>query len=133
MRATDLASGTLRDPQEDYSSFNPRVGLLYALSPSSEAFASVGRLYKAPTTFELEDDVRGDSRVLDAMRGASGWSVVLRSGDALTERLFPIEAGAPADQAAAIAENLAASEQKLPAEPKERMARFKNVIRMHGH
>jgi iron complex outermembrane receptor protein len=69
VRNTDLASGTLRNPKEDYSSVNPRAGLLYALSPSSEAFASVSRLYEAPTTFELEDDVRGDSSVLDAMHG----------------------------------------------------------------
>lgn len=69
VRNTDLASGTLRNPKHDYSSFNPRAGLLYALSPSSEAFASVSRLYEAPTTFELEDDVRGDSSVLDAMHG----------------------------------------------------------------
>ena len=69
VRSTDLASGTRRNPKEDYSSVNPRAGLLYALSPGSEAFASVSRLYEAPTTFELEDDVRGDSSVLDAMHG----------------------------------------------------------------
>ncbi|MEP6907506.1 MAG: TonB-dependent receptor [Pseudoxanthomonas sp.] len=69
VRNTDLASGTVRNPENDYSSFNPRVGALYALSQNNEAFASVSRLYEAPTTFELQDDVRGDGSTLDAMHG----------------------------------------------------------------
>lgn len=69
VRNIDLASGTLRNPKEDYASFNPRIGLVRQLSANSEAFASVSRLYEAPTTFELEDDVRGNNHVLDAMHG----------------------------------------------------------------
>ncbi|MGH8084568.1 MAG: TonB-dependent receptor family protein [Lysobacter sp.] len=69
VRSTDLPSGTVRNPRDDYTSFNPRVGAIYALGPASEFFASASRLYEAPTTFELEDDVRGDSRTLDAMHG----------------------------------------------------------------
>ncbi|MEO8366103.1 MAG: TonB-dependent receptor [Pseudoxanthomonas sp.] len=70
VRNTDLASGTLRNPKRDYSSFNPRVGVLHALSADNEAFASISRLYEAPTTFELQDDVRGNDNTLDAMHGS---------------------------------------------------------------
>lgn len=69
VRNTDLASGVLRNPKGDYSSFNPRVGAIHALTPGSEAYGSISRLYEAPTTFELEDDVRGDGSLLEAMHG----------------------------------------------------------------
>lgn len=69
VRNVDLASGEVRNPKDDYSSFNPRVGALFAITPDNEAFASVSRLYEAPTIFELQDDVRGDDSPLDAMRG----------------------------------------------------------------
>lgn len=69
VRTTRLADGALRHPRDDYAAFNPRLGAIYALRPGSEAFASISRLYEAPTTFELEDDVRADGRTLDAMRG----------------------------------------------------------------
>ena len=70
VRTTDLASGTVSNPKDDYSSFNPRLGVLRALGPNSEAFASISRLYEAPTTFELQDDVRGGDATLDAMHGS---------------------------------------------------------------
>lgn len=69
VRNTDVASGVLRNPKDDYSSFNPRIGVIRSLTPTSEAFASVSRLYEAPTTFELQDDVRGGDATLDAMHG----------------------------------------------------------------
>ena len=69
VRNTDVASGVLRNPKDDYSSFNPRIGVIRALGAGSEAFASVSRLYEAPTTFELQDDVRGGNATLDAMHG----------------------------------------------------------------
>ena len=69
VRNTDVASGVLRHPKDDYASFNPRIGVIRALTPASEAFASVSRLYEAPTTFELQDDVRGGDATLDAMHG----------------------------------------------------------------
>ena len=69
MRTTDAASGEVRNPQADYSSFNPRLGVIYALNDSNELFASASRLYEAPTTFELEDDLRGSNATLDAMHG----------------------------------------------------------------
>jgi len=66
---TDLASGAVVNPKDDYSSLNPRIGVIRAISPTSELFASASRLYEAPTTFELEDDARGDGSTLDAMHG----------------------------------------------------------------
>lgn len=69
VRAVDLASGGVRNPKDDYASFNPRVGVIRAFGPASQAFASISRLYEAPTNFELEDDVRGNDATLDAMHG----------------------------------------------------------------
>ncbi|WP_295925688.1 TonB-dependent receptor [uncultured Xanthomonas sp.] len=69
VRTTDLASGVVRNPNGDYSSFNPRVGAIHAITSGSEAYGSISRLYEAPTTFELEDDVRGNGALLKAMHG----------------------------------------------------------------
>ncbi|WP_233449410.1 TonB-dependent receptor [Thermomonas carbonis] len=71
VRNTDVASGVLRNPKADYAAFNPRIGVIRALTPASEAFASVSRLHEAPTTFELQDDVRGGDATLDAMHGSA--------------------------------------------------------------
>jgi iron complex outermembrane receptor protein len=43
--------------------------VLYSLGDTSELYANVSRLYEAPTTFEMEDDVRGGNATLDAMHG----------------------------------------------------------------
>jgi iron complex outermembrane recepter protein len=52
-----------------YDSFNPRVGVIRALSAQSEWFASASRTYEAPTTFELTDDANGGATPLAAMHG----------------------------------------------------------------
>src|SRR5690606_5046355 len=59
VRNTSVATGELRNPRADYTAFNPRLGLIRGFGNGAEAYASLGRLYEAPTTFELEDDVRG--------------------------------------------------------------------------
>lgn len=69
VRTTDLASGTVSNPRRGYSSINPRLGVLRAITPTSEAFASVSRLFEAPTTFELTDDLYGGNATLDPMQG----------------------------------------------------------------
>lgn len=56
----------------DYSSFNPRLGLIYALSETNELFASVSKLFEPPTTFELVDDRTGTGQLLDPMQGIVG-------------------------------------------------------------
>ncbi len=69
VRTTDVASGDVRNPADDFSSVNPRIGLTYAPSEGTEFFASLSRLFEAPTTFELENDVRGNEETLDPMTG----------------------------------------------------------------
>ena len=69
VRTFTLATNGLRNPKADYSALNPRIGVIRALGGGNELYASVSRLYEAPTTFELEDDVRGDGSTLDAMHG----------------------------------------------------------------
>lgn len=76
VRNTDIATGALRNPQADYASFNPRIGMIRTFDNAGEAYANASRLYEAPTTFELEDDARGGDAVLDAMHGSVaevGW------------------------------------------------------------
>lgn len=79
----DIESGTRSNPNGDYASFNPRLGAIYALSPTNALFASLGRLYEAPTNFELTDDVRGNNTLLDAMHG-NVVEVGMRGGTAMT-------------------------------------------------
>jgi iron complex outermembrane recepter protein len=83
VRTTDANSGEVRNPNVDYSAFNPRVGVIHALSARHELFASVSRLYEAPTSFELEDDVRGSNATLDAMHGTV-YEMGLRGASAAT-------------------------------------------------
>lgn len=69
VKTINAASGEVRNPRASYSAFNPRLGVIYALNDVTEIFSSVSRTYEAPTTFELEDDVRADNSTLDAMHG----------------------------------------------------------------
>ena len=52
-----------------YDAFNPRLGVIRNLNAGSEWYASVSRVYEAPTTFELVDDASGTGNPLDAMHG----------------------------------------------------------------
>lgn len=69
VRNTDAETGEVRNPEDDYDSINPRVGLIHQLTPDVELFANLSRLYEAPTTYELDDDIRGNGETLDAMHG----------------------------------------------------------------
>lgn len=69
VRITSVDSGQQRHPHDDYSSFNPRIGLLYSLGDNVEAYASISHLYEAPTMYLLKSDVRGGDATLDAMHG----------------------------------------------------------------
>lgn len=57
----------------DYDSINPRVGLIRQLTPTSQLFANLSRVYEAPTFYELEDETPGGpaNTLLKAMRGAA--------------------------------------------------------------
>jgi iron complex outermembrane receptor protein len=52
-----------------YDAVNPRLGVIRSLSESAEWYMGASRIYEAPTTFELTDDVNGGSTPLDAMHG----------------------------------------------------------------
>jgi iron complex outermembrane receptor protein len=55
---------------------NPRAGAIAALGGAGEVYGNVSRLYEAPTTFQMMDDVRGGNATLDAMSGVVtevGW------------------------------------------------------------
>lgn len=69
VRKISAASGTMRNPRGDYSDVNPRVGVIYSPREGNEIFASMSRLFEAPTTFELQDDVRQNDALLDPMKG----------------------------------------------------------------
>lgn len=69
VRVVEASDGAVRNPKADYSSINPRLGAIYAVNQTSQIFANLSRLFEAPTTFEMTDDVRGDDRALDAMKG----------------------------------------------------------------
>lgn len=69
----DAGNQTPRNQKNHFSSFNPRIGLIRTLTPNSEAFASVGRIYQSPNFFDL-DNARmelGPHANLDAMHGVA--------------------------------------------------------------
>jgi iron complex outermembrane receptor protein len=66
---TEAGDGSVRNPKDDYSSVNPRLGVIFSLGDVNEIFASASRLFEAPTTFEMEDDVRQDNQTLEPMKG----------------------------------------------------------------
>lgn len=65
-----LADNTLYNPNNDYDSVNPRLGVIYQWNESTELFANISRLYEAPTNYELQDDANPDGKALDAMKGS---------------------------------------------------------------
>ncbi len=69
VRTTDVATGSMRHPKGDYSSINPRIGLLYDVRPGVRLYGNLSRLYEPPTNFELEDNVAGGDALLEAMSG----------------------------------------------------------------
>lgn len=82
VKVTNATTGVVRNPKDDYSALNPRIGLLYATGGDAELYANASRVFEPPTNYELEDDVRGNGMALDAMHGTSyefGWRG--RSGD----------------------------------------------------
>lgn len=71
IRNTTVTTGALRNPKADYSSINPRGGLIYQFTPQIELFFNASRLYEAPTTYQLDDQVSGNNHTLEAMKGTS--------------------------------------------------------------
>ena len=68
-KTRDIATGATSNPNDDYSTVNPRIGVIYALTDDATVYANVSRLYEPPTNFELADDLAGNNHVLDPMKG----------------------------------------------------------------
>ena len=59
VRETDAASGAVRGLDSDYSSVNPRLGLLYDPWDGVTVYGNVSRLFEPPTNYQLADNVAG--------------------------------------------------------------------------
>ena len=76
VRTTNATTGAVSNPNDRYSSVNPRVGVIASLNEAGEFYGNVSRLFEAPTTFQMNDDVRGGNATLDPMTGTVaevGW------------------------------------------------------------
>lgn len=69
VRNITVTDGTVTNPSGSYETINPRFGLIYQLTPDIELYSNLSWLYEPPTTYELEDGIRGDGTALKAMRG----------------------------------------------------------------
>lgn len=69
VRSTSASTGDVDTSQRRYHALNPRVGIITSLAPGVQGYANVSRLYEAPTTFQMEDDVLGDGATLEPMSG----------------------------------------------------------------
>ncbi len=72
---TNATTGAVSNPNARYSSFNPRAGVIASMN-AGEVYGNVSRLFEAPTTFQMMDDVRGGNATLDPMSGVVaevGW------------------------------------------------------------
>jgi iron complex outermembrane receptor protein len=69
VRSTDIATSELRNPKDDYSSVNPRIGMLFRPRETLTLYTNLSRLFEAPTNFELEDNLAGGDATLEAMEG----------------------------------------------------------------
>jgi iron complex outermembrane receptor protein len=79
---TNADTGAVSSPSHRWSAVNPRAGVIGTLGNAGELYGNVSRLFEAPTTFEMEDDVRGGNAVLDPMNGTVaevGWRSQTRS------------------------------------------------------
>ncbi len=76
VRVTNARTHAVTNPDHRYVSVNPRAGVIASLPGAGEVYGNVSRLFEAPTTFQLIDDVRGGNHTLDPMTGTVaevGW------------------------------------------------------------
>jgi iron complex outermembrane receptor protein len=69
---TNATTGAVSNPNARYSSFNPRAGIIASMNDAGEVYGNISRLFEAPTTFQMMDDVRGGNATLDPMSGIVG-------------------------------------------------------------
>jgi iron complex outermembrane receptor protein len=73
---TNALTGAVTHPDDRYTTVNPRAGVIASLDGAGELYGNVSRLFEAPTTFQIIDDVRGGNETLDPMSGTVaevGW------------------------------------------------------------
>jgi iron complex outermembrane receptor protein len=73
---TNALTGAVTNPDARYTTVNPRAGVIASLNEAGEVYGNVSRLFEAPTTFQLIDQVRGGNTTLDPMTGTVaeiGW------------------------------------------------------------
>jgi len=76
VRVNNALTGAITNPDARYSTINPRAGVIAAFESAGEVYGNVSRLFEAPTTFQLIDQVRGGTATLDPMSGTVaefGW------------------------------------------------------------
>ena len=56
---TNAITGAVTNPDARYTTLNPRAGLIASLNHAGEIYGNVSRLFEAPTTFQLIDQVSG--------------------------------------------------------------------------
>jgi iron complex outermembrane receptor protein len=69
-------TGSVTNPDARYTTVNPRAGVIASASTAGEFYGNISRLFEAPTTFQLIDQVRGGDSALDPMTGTVteiGW------------------------------------------------------------
>lgn len=69
----DAGNQTPRNQINHYDAINPRLGLIRQLTATSQIYASAGRLYQSPNTFDLDNARQdlGPTASLKATRGTS--------------------------------------------------------------
>lgn len=76
VRVTNAFTNAVSNPDARYTTVNPRAGLIASVNEAGELYGNVSRLFEAPTTFQLIDQVRGGNATLDPMSGTVaevGW------------------------------------------------------------
>ncbi|MEQ1729569.1 MAG: TonB-dependent receptor, partial [Vicinamibacterales bacterium] len=73
---TNALTSAVTNPDTRYTTINPRAGVIASLKQAGEVYGNVSRLFEAPTTFQLIDQVRGGNATLEPMTGTVaevGW------------------------------------------------------------
>lgn len=85
---TNAFTAAVTNPDARYTTLNPRAGVIASMNAAGEFYGNVSRLFEAPTTFQLIDQVRGGTATLDPMSGIvaeAGWRS--RSGQSAGARV----------------------------------------------
>lgn len=76
VKVSNAITSAVTNPVDRYTTVNPRAGVIASLDRAGELYGNVSRLFEAPTTFQMIDDVRGGNTTLDPMTGTVaevGW------------------------------------------------------------